>query len=475
MRKDPSWFIGAGGLLCLAISGSALYLSRHPEVANRFTPAVKPQASEAQAAEEIADDNPGEPVHFLSEQAIAQEYHRQADLPFNIAPAGTKKSEEDEDSPLPGQTPKNRLPGKIVFQEETQEASEFDSLFNTRDDSDDVKPLNKPAVTDENDPRVMNYCMEDGEEKGEMPYAENGFEVKKPSWNSDRTRLLFPDSKDEQVWDDISNGKYDVEGPGNKEQSDSDDDDDGVRDFFEFIGNHSLFINFALGRIGFPLSFFTIEACADSFIIQTPLTKLLSELCFQSENQATKPATPTSEESGPQNMSYCVEEGDTSAVMLYASEEELSNEWSMFLKVGSEEDSDSYSSIPLSQDDVETIISQQSEETKKHLVLFEGTINAEGTVIGEVRPYFETGYFNLPEQLPWINFSSHPIQNPCESIDTIWPLNLLGRPFRGLISYLVDPNRRMTEMHGWSDDFESRKEEDKPGRISPERVHGGIQ
>jgi hypothetical protein len=346
MRKDPSWFIGAGGLLCFAMSAGALYLSRHPEVASRFaTAATQGAAHEVSGEDGVIDESAEpstEPVHFLSEQAIAQEYHRQADLPFNMAPAGTKQGdkEEDDESPPPGHTPKNRLPGKITFAEETQEPSEFDSLFNAGDESDDVKPLNKAAGADENDPRVMDYCVEEGEEKREMPYAE---------------------------------------------------------------------------------------------------------------------------------------------------EEESSNEWSTFLKIGSEAASDTYSSIPLSQDDVETIIDQQSEETKKHLVLFEGTINGDGTVNGEVRPYFETGFFNLPEQLPWINSSSPPIQNPCESIDTIWPLNLLGQSFRGLLSRLTsDPNRRMSELLIQSEprgfpDFETLVEEakklkdDKPSRISPERVHGGIQ
>src|SRR5258708_924535 len=121
-------------------------------------------------------------------------------------------------------------------------------------------------------------------------------------------------------------------------------------------------------------------------------------------------------------------------------------------------------------------------------------------------PASEIKFFTLPEMFPWIEFSETALESLPETIDTIWPLNLLSQSFRGLLSLLdKDPNRRMTDLTGPSgyrtrsdpnarmreliyEDFQSgppgydtqadpkkKRGDDKPSHISPERVHGGIQ
>jgi hypothetical protein len=173
MQKTLSWLTGlaTGGLIVVALN---VYWNHHPDLFRRFTPEIKPaEQANQESDEEVASEEP-EPIHFLGEQAVAQEYYKRADLPFNLAPAGfakPDKPEDDEDASAP-HAPKNRLPGKITFEEEPQESSEFDSLFKASDDGDDVIPLNKTAGPEENGPDVMSYCADDDEEKREMPYAE---------------------------------------------------------------------------------------------------------------------------------------------------------------------------------------------------------------------------------------------------------------------------------------------------------------
>jgi hypothetical protein len=485
MRKDPSWFIGVGGLLCLAISGGALYMSRHPEVATRFAPAKNAQAPDVQLPDEIIDDAPSEPVHFLSEQAIAQEYHRQADLPFNIAPAGTKKAdkEENEDSSPVGHTPKNRLPGKITFAEETQESSEFDSLFNARNESDDVKPLNK------------------SEEKREIPYVIEELEGNKPG---QRLKVI-----DEQA--------------RSEDDADSDDDDDGVADILDFIGNHRRIINLGLSRMGFPVSFFMVTKCdRRSMVIQTPLHKLLADLYLQHKNEQVEPDAAGSNESGPHFMDYCVDEGEERREMPRAEEEEKPTTrvgliwggcnvyrdpmaWRNFLgpmdnSFGSncpenEPTFRTYPGIMVVNGKMNPVTSINPKAWRAFIragikKVESGTASKLSFAIGDILPFVDDSGIAADESQP---------------IDTIWPLNLLSQPFRGLFSYFVDPNRRMTEMTGQSEDVaqakaqarmnelitqgessgpigyedpsESKKKrkKDRGTTVSPERVHGGIQ
>jgi hypothetical protein len=99
-------------------------------------------------------------------------------------------------------------------------------------------------------------------------------------------------------------------------------------------------------------------------------------------------------------------------------------------------------------------------------------------------------FFILPEMFPWIKLSKTALESfpeTIETIDTIWPLNLIGRTFECLISRLYsDPNARMRELI--YEDFQSgppgfdtqadptkKRRDDKPSHISPERIHGAIQ
>jgi hypothetical protein len=79
MEKILSLLTGllVGGLIVCALK---IYMNHHLNPVHRFAPEMKPAEENNQEPEEESISEETDPGHFLSEQAIAQEYHRKLAL-----------------------------------------------------------------------------------------------------------------------------------------------------------------------------------------------------------------------------------------------------------------------------------------------------------------------------------------------------------------------------------------------------------
>src|SRR5262249_39321447 len=98
---------------------------------------------------------------------------------LSTAPSAPATKADDDEDAAPGAhatglaTPKNRLPGRITFDQETQEPERNDLIpASDQLDDDDVIPLSKTPSPDAAGPLFMSYCVDEGDVRVEMPYAE---------------------------------------------------------------------------------------------------------------------------------------------------------------------------------------------------------------------------------------------------------------------------------------------------------------
>jgi len=185
MRKLFCWCAALTATGAIFIAFAAAFVSAHPNShPGRLAMRAWCGKEQTPIVEQVARIDPEPDLNdsavFLGEPAVAQEFHKR--LPLGVFAADQteqNEAEEKEEARLFTKAHHNRLPGTILFSEETQEPSTGSSSQPAGTDkpmppatSDHEAGELLPATTEGSGPQFMSYCVDEEDAKAEMPYAE---------------------------------------------------------------------------------------------------------------------------------------------------------------------------------------------------------------------------------------------------------------------------------------------------------------